>query len=220
MSTGGDQDAVAALLIQAAAHAERIADLDAREAAAAAELQQVAGRVGAASTRIDAIADILGRHAAVVTALDGLDRQVAVIARQVADLADPATGTDASGYEPVPPPRWWRPGDSERQAAVDRLRAWVEQVYQPGYGRLAAALPACWESHPLCLYTLDWLSELWSALYLGSERTSGTLAGQAEWQTRLLPAAADQMALDASSCRHAAVTRRPGPHPADPRAER
>jgi hypothetical protein len=35
---------------------------------------------------------------------------------------------------------------------------------------------------PLCLLTLDWLSELWSALDLTQERTASTLAAQAEWQ--------------------------------------
>ena len=93
-----------------------------------------------------------------------------------------------------------------RQAAVDRLRAWAEQIYLPGYGHLAAALPHCWEHHPLCLYTLDWLSELWSVLYLGPKRSTGLLAAQAEWQTRLLPAAAGQLARETARCGHA----RPG----------
>ena len=90
----------------------------------------------------------------------------------------------------------------EREAAIDRLRAWVEQIYQPGYGHLAAALPPCWDRHPLCLFTLDWLSELWSVLYLSPDRTATTLAAQAEWQTRLLPAAATQMTHEAAHCQH------------------
>ena len=88
----------------------------------------------------------------------------------------------------------------------DRLRAWVEQIYLPGYGHLAAALPPCWEHHLLCLYTLDWLSELWSALYLDTRpRHAARLAAQAEWQTRLLPAAADQMA-STHRCQHGCRT--------------
>ena len=93
--------------------------------------------------------------------------------------------------------------DPARETATTRLRAWVEQIYRPGYGHLAAALAACWDQHPLCLYTLDWLSELWSVLYLQPRRTAGTLAGQAEWQTRLLSAAADQMARETRRCAHA-----------------
>jgi hypothetical protein len=78
----------------------------------------------------------------------------------------------------------------------------VEQVYRPGYGHLAASLGECWEQHPLCLYILDWLSELWSVLYLAPARTAGTLAGQAEWHTRLLAAAAEQLARETRGCTH------------------
>ena len=97
---------------------------------------------------------------------------------------------DGPKYQPVPPPRWWKLTGPDRDRAVDRLAAWVDQIYRPGYGWLAAALPACWREHPVCLYALDWLSELWSVFYLATERTAAGLAAQAEWQTRLLPAAA------------------------------
>jgi hypothetical protein len=45
----------------------------------------------------------------------------------------------------------------------------------------------------------------WSACIGGVQpgRTTGTLAGQAEWQTRLLPAAAEQMAAETGRCEHA-----------------
>jgi hypothetical protein len=219
MTAGNDEDVVAALLIQVAAHAERIADLDTRESAhhqaAAAQVEQLSDRVDVASSRVDAITSILGRHATVINGLDGLDRQVTTIGRQLSDLV--AGGSpSAHGYEPVPPPKWWHLSETERQASADRLRAWVEQVYRPGYGRLASALPPCWEQHPLCLYALDWLSELWSALYLDPQRTISTLAAQAEWQTRLLPAAAEQMAADAVNCRHGDVSR-PAPYVRPPR---
>ncbi len=75
-------------------------------------------------------------------------------------------------------------------------------MYRPGYGHLAASLGECWEQHPLCLYILDWLSELWSVLYLPPGRTAGTLAGQAEWHTRLLAAAAEQLARETRGCAH------------------
>ena len=45
--------------------------------------------------------------------------------------------------------------------------------------------------------------ELWSLLYLVPERTAGTVASQAEWQTRLLPALAEQMYLETTRCQHA-----------------
>jgi hypothetical protein len=180
-ASGNDDDVLAAALIQIAGHAERISDLD---------------------SRLDAIATILGRHASAFKAIDGIDKQVEAIGRQLADLASSSSTTNDDAYDPTPSPRWWQLRDAERSSATDRLRAWVEQVYRPGYGHLSAALPPCWEHHPLCLYTLDWLSELWSALYISAERSAGTLAAQAEWQTRLLPAAAAQMARDAVACSH------------------
>ena len=49
-------------------------------------------------------------------------------------------------YHPGPAPTWWKlPADS-RHEPVARLRAWVEQVYRPGYGHLAASLGPCWPS--------------------------------------------------------------------------
>lgn len=147
--------------------------------------------------------DTLARHNVILEGLDGLDREVAALTHQLTIRVDTTTdGQDTSRYLPVPPPRWWKIDGPEREMAVDRLRAWVSQVYQPGYGRLAAMLPSCWEHHPPCLYILDWLSELWSVLYLSPGRDASTLAAQAEWHTRLLPAAAEQMAIEGSNCQH------------------
>jgi len=208
MTADNPSDGLAAALIQISAHAERIAGLDAREAGhykqIAERLRELATETASASTQIDGIDGTLARQAATIDALDGLDAQVAALARQLADLAadDEDDKQDAPSYRPVPAPRWWKLTAAERDAALDRLRAWVDQIYRPSYGKLAAALPPCWEQHPLCLYVLDWLSELWSVLYLGGRRTSGALAAQAEWQTRLLPAAAEQMAREASGCPH------------------
>ena len=75
----------------------------------------------------------------------------------------------------------------DREDALDRLRGWVEQVYRPGYGQLAATLGPCWEQHPLCLYGLDVLAELWSVLYLQAGRTPAVVSAQAEFQARIVP---------------------------------
>src|ERR1022692_1134754 len=224
MTAEASGDGLAAALIQISAHAERISGLDTREAGhyqqIAARLRELAAEAASASTRIDGIGGTLARQAAIIDALDGLDGQVAALARHLAELAADGYEDDetaGASYRPVPPPRWWKLTAAEREAALDRLRAWVEQIYRPGYGQLAATLPSCWENHPLCLYILDWLSELWSVLYLAPRRTGGTLAAQGEWQTRLLPAAAEQMARETTSCPHAAGARRqpprPTPHP-------
>ncbi len=78
----------------------------------------------------------------------------------------------------------------------------MQQVYQPGYGHLAATLGSCWEAHDLCLYGLDILADLWSVLYLRPRRTPGVLSAQAEYQARILPALADQLRLETSHCGH------------------
>jgi hypothetical protein len=219
MTTNSAGDGLAAALIQISAHAERISGLDAREAShyqqIAERLRELAAEAASASTRIDGIGGTLTRQAAIIDALDGLDGQVAALARQLADLTDDDEDdeSDAPSYRPIPQPRWWKLSAVVRVEAAGRLRAWVDQVYRPGYGKLAATLPPCWEHHPLCLYILDWLSELWSVLYLAPRRNGGTLAAQGEWQTRLLPAAAEQMAYETTGCPHIPGTGHPQPLP-------
>ena len=199
-------DGLAAALIQLADHTERITSLDSREDThyqqVAARLRDLGTETAAATSRLVTVQATLARHAFIVNALDGLDAQVAELARQLAGRATAGNGEN-TGYQPVAAPRWWQVRGPDRDSATGRLRAWVNRIYRPGYGKISAALPPCWEQHPLCLYTLDWLSELWSALYLTAERDGRTLAAQAEWQTRLLPAAAEQMAYDAAGCEHA-----------------
>ena len=70
----------------------------------------------------------------------------------------------------------------------------MDQVYRPGYGHLAAALGPCWPAHDLCLYALDIASGLWSVLYLQPGRDHALLSAQAEYQARILPALAAQLA--------------------------
>ncbi len=124
-------------------------------------------------------------------------------AAALAKLAEPAPAeVGPDGYNPGPPPAWWKLAAAERQEPTARLRAWVEQVYHPGYGHIAATLGPCWPSHDLCLYGLDILSGLWSALYLQPRRTPRMLSAQAEYQARILPALADQLRLETSHCGH------------------
>jgi hypothetical protein len=210
--TAGDSDgeALAAALIQLAAHAEQIGGLDVREAEhhreVAARVRALAADIGELISHTHNVNATLARHTAILDDLDGLGSKVAALADRLALIN--GIGAD-DGYQPVPPPRWWKLTGADREHAVDRLGAWIDQIYRPGYGRLAAALPPCWREHPVCLYALDWLSELWSVLYLNPERTAAALAAQAEWQTRLLPAAAEQMTVEASNCPHHSRSRRP-----------
>ena len=121
----------------------------------------------------------------------------------LAKLAEPPPAdADPDRYCPSPPPAWWKLAAADRQEPIARLHAWVERVYRPGYGHLAATLAPCWTSHDLCLYGLDILSDLWSILYLQPERTPRILSAQAEYQARILPALAAQLVTETSSCDH------------------
>ena len=89
-------------------------------------------------------------------------------------------------------------------------------MYRPGYGQLAATLGACWDQHPLCLYGLDVLSELWSVLYLQARRTPAVVSAQAEFQARIVPALAAQLADRDHPLRPHPRPHRPRPHRPEP----
>ena len=211
MNTPADApgDAVTAALLQITQHAERLAVLDEREAAhyqeLAARLAELARLLTETSGSVDDVCTTAARQSALLDSLDGLDQQVADLASQLTEITpahDGGEDQDGKRYRPSPAPPWWKLDGDQRQEAIGRLRAWVEQVYRPGYGHLAAALGSCWEQHPLCLYGLDWLMELWSVLHLTGTRGAPVLASQAEWQTRLLPALAEQMHIETTRCQH------------------
>ena len=179
-------------------------------------------------TSNDPITGLLDRIAAYREQVTRLDTREAehhtALSGQLADLADQAAGigrtlhdhtaalaqltatsqaaAESDSYCPGPAPAWWKLAADGRQEPVARLRAWVEQVYRPGYGHLAAGLGPCWPAHDLCLYGLDIASELWSVLYLQPARGPALLSAQAEYQARILPALADQLRIETSRCGH------------------
>jgi hypothetical protein len=195
-------------MLQITQHAERLALLDQREAThfreTAERLADIARTLAEVSGQVSDVHDMAARQSALLDTLDGLDKQVATLATRLTAMPDSRSDADrADEYQPAPAPRWWKLDGRDREEALARLGAWVEQIYRPGYGHLAAGLGPCWDQHPLCLYGLDWLMELWSLLYLAPDRFAGTIASQAEWQTRLLPALAEQMYLETTRCPHA-----------------
>jgi hypothetical protein len=187
-------DPTTAIVDQLAAHAEQLTRLDAREAehhaAASGRLAELTDQAAATGRTVD-------EHAAALARL----------------TAPSQPGPGADRYHPEPAPAWWTLAAAERREPVARLRAWVEQVYRPGYGHLAVTLGPCWPGHDLCLYGLDILSELWSVLYLQPSRTAGLVSAQAEYQARILPALADQLRAETSGCGH---SRAPAPAGARP----
>jgi len=198
-------DLIPAVLDQLADARERLAGLDAREAAHHAELSgqltQLAGMVTTVSRALADDTAALGR-------LDDLARQVGELASRMAGPGD--SDGDDEGFRPRPAPAWWKLSPDERRAPVAELRDWAEHVYRPGYGHLAAGLGACWAQHDLCLYCLDVASQLWCALYLQPQRTAGLLSAQAEYQVRVLPAIAAQLAAETARCGHAPAGGYPG----------
>jgi hypothetical protein len=225
VSTAGHDawDALTAALLQITEHAERLAALDERETThhlqITSRLTELARQLAEATDSVAGIQATAARQAAILDSLDGLDQQVATIAARLTELTTERGNADRGDddcYCPAPAPQWWKLTGDEREQGLARLRAWVEQIYRPGYGHLAAALGPCWDQHALCLYGLDWLMELWSLLYLAPDRTAGTIASQAEWQTRLLPALAEQMYLETNRCQHTQQSARRQPSPSRP----
>ena len=188
-------DPLTAALDQLAACREHLSSLDTREATHHATLS---GQLDQLAGMLTTVSRALAEDTAALARLDALGRQVTDLARQ------PGTRSEDSedGYQPHPAPLWHQLGAAERRAPVTELRDWVEHVYRPGYGHLAA-LGACWPQHDLCLYALDIASQLWSALYLQPEHTTGLLSAQAEYQVRILPALAAQLATETTGCGHA-----------------
>ena len=196
-------------LDQLAACRAAISRLDAREAAHYGELSDQAAQLAGLVTTISRT---LAEDTAALARLDDLDRQVTALARH---LPQPH-GQDDPARRPPPaaPPGPGDPADSAPADPVARLRDWAERVYRPGYGHLAVLGP-CWPQHQLCLYGLDILRRLWSALYLDPDPASGTelLSAQAEYQARILPAIAAQLAAETTSCGHRTVPAYPGARP-------
>ena len=193
-------DGFDAALRQLAEHGERLALLDAREAE---HFTAIAERLAELSSLVTGLGSAVRDQAAILAALQGLDEQVAVLTSRLAGLLPEDGDGETGSYQPSPAPRWWKLRGQAREQALERLTGWVEQVYRPGYGQLAAALGPCWAEHPLCLYALDIAAELWSVLYLQASRTPGVLSAQAEYQTRILPALAGQMMTETHRCGHA-----------------
>ena len=176
-------DPLTAIVDQLAAHAEQLTRLDTRQADHHAT---VSGRLAELTDQTAALGHVVQEHAAALTRL----------------TATSQTDPDPDDYRPRPAPTWWKLAATDRQEPIARLRAWVEQVYRPGYGHLAAALGLCRPSHDLCLYGLDIAAELWSVLYLQPTRSPALVSAQAEYQARILPALADQLRIETNRCGH------------------
>ena len=157
-------DPIPAVLDQLAAHHEQISLLDTRETGHFTALNR---RLTELTDLVNEISRTLHDHAVTLARLEALDLQVTDLAAQMLLTARPRPTPYRSG------PPWWKLPADQRREPLSRLRAWVEQVYRPGYGHLAATLGPCWDAHDLCLYGLDILADLWSVLYLQPSAAPG-----------------------------------------------
>src|ERR1039457_2398056 len=121
-------------------HTERIGVLDAREGA---HWQEIAEGLGRLRSRVTGVAGPGEGQAGWLGLLDGLDEDVRTLQSSVASLPPPPG--NPGRYSPGPTIRWWdipdeasEPHTLTRGEALDRLRAWVKQIYRPGYGHLGA----------------------------------------------------------------------------------
>jgi hypothetical protein len=192
------EDGTAAALLKVYECVERIGGLDEREAE---HFRDVTRALHQLRTKVSGVADTVTDQAEILGSLNGLDEAVAKLAEQITPLLPPAAPA-SDRYEPADTVHWWELDGAGRTKAVTRLRSWVTHIYRPHYGYLAAHLGPCWEQHPLCLVLIDWLSELWSVLYLSSPRTDRLQDAQAEFSTRILPATAEQLRMETAKCDH------------------
>src|SRR6202042_1536823 len=84
---------------------------------------QLAGRLGELAAQVGELA----------SAVDGTGDQLDRLPSRVLGDHDSAR---PPAYRPGPAPRWWQLDGDERDAALDRLRSWLAQVYRPGTGSL------------------------------------------------------------------------------------
>ena len=206
-----DNTPLTVALTQLAAHHEQLTQLDTREAG---HHTAVTERLAGITDLLTAIRRLVDDHQAALARIESVDWHVPDVAVQLAGTG-PA-GTRLSRYRPSPAPAWWKLAPADR-AGADRATAGLggAGTTGPATGAWPPTLAPCWESHDLCLYGLDILSALWSVLYLQPRRTAGLLTAQAEYQSRILPALADQLRLETNRCGH---PRNPVPLTGTPRS--
>jgi hypothetical protein len=165
-------------------------------------LATVDGRLGELAT---VVRGVRGTQAAEGELLEGLAQiraDLASLARRFNAVFPRERNDGSEFYDPPPSVRLWELDDAGRAEVINYLREWVDKIYRPAFGHIAAKLPPCWEEHWLCITVIDVLSELHKVLWMQPVRLAGTLSGQAEFLTRLAPALAELMAAERKGCDH------------------
>src|ERR1022692_449445 len=116
-------DPITAALDQLAAHAEQIAQLDARENGHHAATSRQIADLAALARDMDAHITALASRLAPVASASSDDGNGGEHARPGEDARP---DDDAGPYTPEPSPRWWKLDGEDREQAIGRLRAWVD----------------------------------------------------------------------------------------------
>ena len=146
-------------------------------------------------------------HAAALAGLEGLDEQVAALAAQLTgDRPAPTTDRAAATGRARRRAGGSSPAEARQEPSPGCGRGWSRST-GPATGSSPPPSGRAGKQHDLCLYGLDIAAELWSVLYLQATRTPALLSAQAEYQTRILPALAEQLMTETSRCGHAQARR-------------
>ena len=208
----GEPEGLTAVLLQLAGITQKLAELDQRHAGDTRELKE---RIAALASTVSELKGTTASHAETLAALDGLDRRSPNWPPRP-PATSPVTAT-ATG-RPTSPRRHRSSGSPAARPATRRSPGSA-----PGSSRCTG--PATATSRPAwatagsstrCACT-SWTGCPSCGRSCTSPRPAppGTLAGQAEWHTRLLAAAAEQLARETRGCR---PRHQPPPHRARPGA--
>src|ERR1700722_19065830 len=119
-----EPEGLSAALLLLSEHSGRISVLDEREAA---HFRETSGRLASLCELVSGIKDTVNDQPEVLAIMHGLESRVSGLARRVDRIVPDADGT-AAFYEPSPAPRWWTLEAEQRERAIEKLRAWVDQV--------------------------------------------------------------------------------------------
>jgi hypothetical protein len=165
-------------------------------------LALVDGRLGELQTVLVGVRGTQAAQGELLDTLEEIRRDVASLRNRVNAAFPPERNDGSEFYDPPPSIRIWELDNAGRAEAINYLADWVDTIYRPTFGHIAAKLPACWNEHWLCITVIDVLSELHRVLWMQPVRLSGNLSGQAEFLTRLAPALAEVMAAERKGCPH------------------
>lgn len=165
-------------------------------------LANVDGRLGELATVVRGVRGTQAAQGELLEGLEDIRRDVASLRGRFNAVFPPERSDDSEFYDPPPSIRPWELDEAGMAQAINYLGDWVDKIYRPTFGHIAAKLPPCWNQHWLCITVIDVLSELHKVLWLQPVRLAGTLSGQAEFLTRLAPALAELMAAERKGCVH------------------